>query len=158
MLKHLTIAATVLLSSQTAFAQDQKGWVESCQPDSCTLSRGLAEEGTGKQVMTLLLAIEKGKPDVRFGVALPLGVALSPGVRVIHGDKTTDIPFEVCFPDGCRALITMDAATFAAFAANASVDVRFFPFSASTPVALTAPMDGLADAVTAAAQKLDGTP
>ncbi len=154
MFRHATIAALLLVTSQAASAQDQAGWVETCAQDSCTLSRGLAEEGTGKQVMTLLMAVQKGQTGARFGFALPLGVALAPGVRVLHGDKTTDVPFEVCFPDGCRAMTTFDAATLADFTANASVEVRFFPFNAGTPVALTAPLDGLADAVAQAMQKL----
>lgn len=152
------LASVVAVLSQTAFAQDSAGWTESCDAKSCTLSRGVSEEATGKPVMTLLVAVQKAEAGARFGMALPLGVAVAPGVRVLYGGETADIPFEVCFPDGCRALLALDAAALGRLTAQAEIDVRFFPFNAATPVSLTVPIGGLDSAIVAAAAKLQASP
>lgn len=158
MLKRLLLVIPLGLFATAALSQDNTGWVTQCQPDLCTLSRGLAEEGTGKQMATLLVAVPKASEDLRFGLALPLGLALAPGARVVYADKSVDIPFEVCFPDGCRAMMSFADADFAALAANAAIDVQFFPYGASAPVALTAPVDGLAEAAAAAKETLASQP
>ena len=144
------LLASTLIAPLAAQAEDQATWQSNCQNGSCTLVRSVAESGTDRTVATFIVALSKTHETARVGVALPLGTALDAGVRMIVGDKTLNVPFQVCFPDGCRATTEADAATLAALTGAAAVQVQFFPFSSDKPVAIDVPMSGLADAIAAA--------
>ncbi len=152
MFRNILFAVT-MLSPLAAQAEDQT-WQSNCQNGACTLVRSVAEAGTGRTVATFIVALSKAQATARVGVALPLGTALDAGVRMKAGDKTLSVPFQVCFPDGCRATVEADEPTLAALTGADAVEVQFFPFSSDKPVAIDVPMNGLADAVTAARASL----
>jgi invasion protein IalB len=155
----VTLRASLLLlaaslhpaAAQTAAPE----WKPACTADGCTLSRQLIDEATGNPVTTFLAFVPRGGGDISLGAALPLGMALEAGLRLVAGDTTIDIPYQVCFPDGCRALRETPAAVLEALDASETLDIRFFPFSAEAPVSVTMPLAGFAEAVEAARAQLD---
>ena len=127
----------LLMSSSASLAQDtQDDWNNSCNPDTCTMSLSLYEQATDRRVATMLAVVTKGSDQINFGVALPLGTALDSGVRVLAGDTIIEIPFQVCFPDGCRALTGLTEDDLVALLSAETVDLRFFPYTSDKPVSL----------------------
>jgi invasion protein IalB len=104
------------------------------------------------------MSIDKAGSDLRLGAALPLGVAVEPGARLILGETTIDARYEVCFPDGCRAMATLPADQLGPLGEAASIELRFFAFGQEKPIAVEIPLDGLTEAVAAAQTQLAATP
>jgi invasion protein IalB len=154
--RHLSSAsfvAVMLCAVSPASAAD--AWEVTCKEGSCTLARVVVEAAaSGRRVATVLL-VPDATGRARLAVALPLGVALAPGVRLVGQDVTTDLAFEVCYPDGCRAAADLDAAALAVIAALPSIELRAFPFGAERPLAMVIPLDGLAEALARARATLN---
>lgn len=151
------LAALALPVSAPARAQDTaQAWDARCGTDSCTISRGLKDAATGRLVATFLLSVPKGGGEVTAGVAVALGVAIAPGARFYAGGAEYPLAFEVCFPDGCRALRRFAADELARIAAAPEVELRFFPYGSDTPVSIMLPVEGLAGAIEDARKTLSG--
>jgi invasion protein IalB len=153
----LSLAMTLATLSFPAAAQDAvEGWDAKCGADSCTISRGLKDIARDKLVATFLVSVPKGDGAVTAGVAVALGVALVPGARFYSGGTEYALAFEVCFPDGCRALRTFEQAEMDQIGASAEMEVRFFPYGSDTPVSIMMPIEGLVAAIGNARKTLSG--
>lgn len=145
----------LLLSAPLAAAAD---WPIACEGTTCTASLGLKDDASGKMMATVLVARTKGEAEARIGAALPLGVALAPGARFVAGAETVDLTFDVCFPDGCRAMAGATPERIAALAAAGAFELRFFPYGRDRAVAVRVPADGLAETLDALRRQADARP
>ena len=147
------LAAACLLALtliNCAAAQESVGdqqWKSQCKEATCSLSLGLVDSNTKKRFATLAFLFEKGKEEPAVVVTTPLGVALEPGVRVIVGDDSFDLKAKVCFPDGCQASLVINRPDFDRIAKMPNARIQFFPFSSSTPIEASVPLNGLPAAV-----------
>lgn len=160
-MRHLcfTVFSGLLLGfALPSVAQDAPQWNTSCDGGLCTLSRQLIDEATGKGVATVLVVVQKASDDILLGAALPLGVALEPGVRFVQGDTLIQADFEVCYPDGCRAMAELPVTAFEAIDFEKEMDLRVFAFGQDKPLAVTVPLDSLKSAVDAGREQLKATP
>lgn len=152
-------AALVLsLAPAIGAAQEPTDWPTTCEAGRCTLSRTVSDTITGRSVATLLLAFDKAGTDLRLGAALPLGVAVEPGARLILGGSTFEARYEVCFPDGCRAMATLPPDQLGPLGEAAAIELRFFSFGQEKPIAIEVRLEGLANAIAAAQAQLAATP
>lgn len=146
----------VFCSFGPAIAQDAD-WQMNCSETGCNIIRSMTENTTGRLVATFLVIVENGKADTPgLGVALPLGLAIEPGVRIVSGEQTIDLPFQVCFPDGCRAIRAATADEITLLTNADEADIRFFPFGQNRPTSVKVPMAGLSDALAQAQAKVAG--
>ncbi|MGP6085966.1 invasion associated locus B family protein [Antarctobacter jejuensis] len=146
-----------LLAATGAIAQSDTDWPVNCSADQCSLTRRVAESD-GPASATLLIGIDKDSDEARIGIAVPLGVALLPGARLLQGDDVIDLAFDVCFPDGCRALTTISTDDLDKFAARDQTELRFFVVQLDRPVALEIPLSGLPEAVADARKQVQELP
>jgi invasion protein IalB len=142
------------LTTSAAAQDDDAGWNSNCGETSCTLSLGLRDTATDRNIATLLTVVRADDAPAFFGVAVPLGTALSPGVRFVAGEEAIEVPFDVCFPDGCRALRELSDDELEVLTATESADLRFFAFQSETPISVKVPLTGLADAMSDARAEL----
>lgn len=147
------LTACVLMGS-AVYAQNADGWERSCNADLCTLTYPLRDTATDRRAATFLAVVTKDEATAQVGVAVPLGAALEAGVRLIAGDTVIDLPFEVCFPDGCRAMRRAGDATLDALSVPDQLDIRFFPFGNDSPISIIMPTEGLGDAIDEARAEL----
>ena len=150
----LLAAALMLVSASPSSAQGGDPWTVNCEDDACTISLALIAPDSNRRAATFLAVISAEEGGSRLAAAMPLGLAIEPGIRMIAGETVIDVPFQVCFPDGCRAVRDADAAMFDALAREETLDIRYFPFGEERPVSLKMPLDGLAGALEAARSEL----
>lgn len=142
---------TLALGLLPSFAGAAEDWQKNCADGQCTLARTLSDDASGRSIATFLVALNFEMPDkVLMGVALPLGAALKPGVRLLQGETVIEVGYEVCFPDGCRAMTEVAATDFDEMAKNEEIELRFFPFGQEKPIALPIPLSGLSEATESA--------
>lgn len=144
----------LLFASPPAWAQSEVAWTVDCQSgDSCTLARSVEEVSTGRRAATVLFVVTKAGTEF-VGAAIPLGTAIEAGVQLVSDDTQTLLPFQVCFPDGCRAVLETTAEANDTLASQATMDLRAFPFQSDKPFSLAVPLDGLAEALAEARDTL----
>lgn len=143
------VAATLAVPALAQETAD--GWQTTCAEADCTLVLRVADPASDRAMATLLATVGPDEDEpIRFGVALPLGLSLEPGIRVVAGEESVALPFEVCFPDGCRASRPLTAPEEAALLRPGPLDLRFYPFGSDRLVSVAVPATGFADAVAAA--------
>lgn len=147
------LALLGLVLSTHSQAQDGS-WVRECDEEKCSLVRPLVEQGSNRRVATFLALVRREEALPVIGVAMPLGVALMPGVRVVLENTTMELPFQVCFPDGCRSLREVTRDEFDALSTADTLDIRFFPYASEKPVSVTMPLSGFKQAIDAARAEL----
>ena len=145
------LASTATLQAQASL---QASWDTACEAGTCSVSRSVVEANTGSTVATFLVAVEQGSDAITAGALVPLGTATEPGLRLVHGATEVEVPIQVCFPDGCRALTALPSGALEAIDAAGTVEVRFFPWGAAQPLAVPVPTAGLVQAVSAAREQL----
>lgn len=144
----LIACAVGAFSAQAARADGTPPWDRRCDERGCTVSRGLSESATLRRVATISVLTEATAPGTAtLAVALPLGLALEPGVQFVAGEAVWAAPFKVCFPDGCTAALPLDADALATLAGAATLEVRYFTFNGAKALSISAPLDGLAGAL-----------
>ena len=142
------------LSAAPVLAQGEADWSTACDAGVCTLSRSVADAASGRTVATMLIVVGAPDQDIRFGAALPLGVAIDPGARLVQGETVLDARFEVCFPDGCRAMASVSSNAFDRIAAGETIDLRFFGFGEERQISVEVPLTGLTEALGKAREQL----
>lgn len=148
------LLAVLGLFGSVAASSAQASWDTECGAETCSISRSVVETNTDRRVATLLVVVEQGSNATTAGAVVPLGTATEPGLRLVHGSTEIEVPVQVCFPDGCRALTALPPGSVEAMDAAGSVEVRFFPWEADRPLAVPVPTAGLAQAVSAARNRL----
>lgn len=139
----LGACALVAAGATHGLAQSAPPWAVRCEALGCTASRALSESATLQRVATVSVLTETGAPGATLAVALPLGLALEPGVQFVLGETVWPAPFKVCFPDGCSAAASLDAAMLATLVAAPDLEVRYFAFTDGRALVIDAPLDGL---------------
>ncbi|THH38969.1 hypothetical protein E4Z66_05270 [Aliishimia ponticola] len=125
-------------------AQEQSGgWIPKCDDTKCTMARELNRAEDGKRVATFFAVKQIDSGAIRLGVALPLGILLEPGVRFDLDGTALDLPFEVCFPDGCRAQRVFTPEELEKVEGADEISVRFFAYGSANPVSIVMPVDGM---------------
>lgn len=87
----------------------QPEWVKLCSTDPntkkevCLIARDVRTD-TGQTIASVAMRDTKGDPKKFFLVALPPGLLLQPGIRIVV-DQKTPLPgkFSICFPNACYA-------------------------------------------------------
>ncbi len=144
------IAACIFLLPSISNAQDTPPWGITCIEGSCTMSRAVVDNDTNKRIATLFVVAQKGTDDLVVGGVVPLGVAIKPGVKVIAGANEEIGEITVCFPDGCRAVVT----TPISLVDIDTIELQYFPLNTDRPVAIPVPLGGLPEALTEAGAQL----
>ena len=140
------MAALALLAPAGARAQE---WTVACAEGVCEATVTAVREDGGRVLVATFLRAEGGTPEMQ--VALPLGMAIEPGVRVVaDGETALTASFRVCTAEtGCRAAAAVTPEAAAAMAGAGELSVQAFPFGAEAPVSVPMPTGGLADALAA---------
>ncbi len=138
------MAALALLTPAGALAQE---WIVECAAGSCEASVTALREDGGRVLVATFLRADGAAPEIQ--VALPLGMAIEPGVRVVADGETVLTPsFRVCTAEaGCRAAAAVTPEAAAAMSGAGELSVQAFPFGAEAPVSVPLPTGGLADAL-----------
>ena len=92
----------------------------------CAILQNLVLKQGGQTVMRAVvgLAPEKNQPFALF--TLPLGVFLPPGVTLkIDDSEPQQFPYEICQPDGCKAILKLDDATLDRLKKGTKAEVTF---------------------------------
>ncbi len=92
----------------------------------CAIVQNLVLKQGGQTVMRAIvgLAPEQNQPFALF--TLPLGVLLPPGVALkIDEDEPLQFPYEICQPDGCKAILKLDDATLDKLKKGTKAEVTF---------------------------------
>jgi len=139
--------AFFLVGVVTSLAQGVPPWDSRCDARGCSHSRALSESATLRRIATVSVLTEAQATGATLAVALPLGLALEPGVQFVLGDTVWPAPFKVCFPDGCSAAITLDEVMLAQLLSAPDIAVRYFAFNDGRAIMIDAPLGGLAEAV-----------
>ncbi|MGV8951340.1 MAG: invasion associated locus B family protein [Cypionkella sp.] len=153
----LSMGLTLAASSLAAQAAEQQ-WASSCEATSCTLSLNVLDAASSKPVSTILVVVTTADKQPLIGAALPLGSALEPGIRIVQGDTTINAKFQVCYPDGCRALAEMTNESLDTLALADKMEVFAFPYSSDKPISFEVPLAGLDVGIKAAREKLAKAP
>lgn len=129
-------------------SQTFDNWRYTCAQGACQAVLTLADGKNGKQVLSWAFVYDPQNDRLSSVVTLPLGVALPVGTRIVVSDETHyDWPFQVCDAEGCRAVAVIDAPTEKALQGVQTASVRFVPYGARQPVAISAPMKGFVEAI-----------
>lgn len=154
MILRSVIPAAVLAAASPALAAEAPlfgQWQVQCAEEgSCQAYVNLAEEATGKLALTASVHYLAGAPAPTLLIALPLGVALAPGVQIEAGPEKQRLAVkaEVCFPDGCRFAAELAPDMIAALDAAPTFNVRFFVYAKDNELrGAEAPTDGLKQAL-----------
>lgn len=152
-LSRVTATAVILWSGAiTAQAEGSpSAWKQSCNEGAC-LSTLILNSDDGRAAATLLIQVSK--ESTRFGAAVPLGVALEPGARLVVGARKIPLPFEVCYPDGCRAMTEVSGKDLDDLNAAPELSLQFFSVTQEAPLSLTFVGSGIRDAALAARNSL----
>ena len=140
------VSILLALAPAPLFAQNTD-WKLECKEALCSTSRALISVSDGKQIATFLATTNSADKTVGVGLALPLGVALEDGIRMVVGDKMIAIPMQVCFPDGCRAFRALTADELALLGSADSVQFRFFAYGQEKPIAIDMELTGFSEAI-----------
>jgi invasion protein IalB len=118
-------------------------WTTTCEGDRCTARLTVADVATGKTFASVGLQVGPDGAEPGLLVFTPLGVAVKPGVRAVIDGRSFEVPFDVCYPDGCRAVAQLTAEDLEIWLTAESSSVQFFPFASDKPVAADIPLAGL---------------
>lgn len=155
-MRPLLAAVFMVATTQSTLADNHDdAWLSKCTETSCTFSRVLSHAQTGQRMATFIAVVVKDEPEARFGAAIALGAALRPGIRFVPAEGASfDVPFEVCFPDGCRAIRAFGAEEEARFTGAQNIDIRFIAYQGGETVSMTMPLTGLGGALADARAQL----
>ena len=145
------VAATTFLVVEPAaaalmnpYAAGTPPWAIACSESGvCRASRAVKNTETDALVATLSVIVDRDGGGQRLSVAVPLGVAVVPGMRLTAGETDIDLPVDVCFPDGCSGTVDLSKQGFRDFLGQARADLQYFPFSQEAPVLVRISLEGL---------------
>jgi invasion protein IalB len=101
--------------------------------------------GTQRIVFTWVLGRQEGK--LISAISVPTGVEIPPGMEVKIGDKETrKLPFSICQPDHCEALLPLDAPVVKSLGAAATTEISVYAVN-GTVAKFTVNMKGFAQAL-----------
>lgn len=150
----LAFACTAQAQSPAAPGMD---WSVTCAETACQAGRSVSDVKTGNRIASIIFSLGKDGTD-EIVVITPLGIVLEAGLKIRHGGKDLDLPFEVCFPDGCRARRFIEDAEEAALTAASSLDILAFAYGQDKAVRIPVPTSGLEKALKEAHRRAAALP
>ena len=142
----LAVALSAVIGASAAQAAET--WVTTCNEDNrCTARLTVRDVQNGRIFGSVGIQVGKGGAEPGLIVFAPLGVALKPGLRAVINGQTFEVPFEVCYPDGCRAVAKITPAELEVWLSAETAALQFFPFEFDKPVAADLPLTGLREAL-----------
>jgi len=128
-----------------ATVPEAQGWRTTCDETNarCTALLAFSDQVSGKLIGSIGVQVGKGGAEPMIIAFMPLGVALDAGFRAVIDGKSYQAPFQVCYPDGCRAVAPLPPEALAAWLAEPVLSFQFFPFSSDKPIAADVPLAGL---------------
>lgn len=114
-------------------------WQERCTPEpppgasppppgkdvACFLIQTVSDLDTRRPLLKITIGFFGPERRVAAVIAIPLGVQLMRGLEVSVDGKTIDtVPFQVCEPSGCQAVLPMDPPVVDAFKAGNQAEAR----------------------------------
>lgn len=148
---NVVVVLLTIVCATSAVAQD---WQPECKATSCTMSRELTDEASGNRIATVSFAVDTASPTVITSFAVPLGVALEPGIKLKWQDKSTVVKFRTCYPDGCQAAAMLEHEQIEEMAEAKKISISFFPVNSDRPILAEVPLTGLDQAVDSALKSL----
>ncbi|KQY26712.1 hypothetical protein ASD31_00420 [Rhizobium sp. Root482] len=127
-------------------------WELECIDDSSSLKRcqavGRVQSSDGKQVI-LVMSLARNAKTTSMQMAVPLGVAVQPGVKIeIAGAYSDTMPVSRCTAQGCLVEGTAPVKLIDAMIAKATASINVTtPEGKIIPIAL--PLNGFGDAYSA---------
>ena len=128
---------------------DYQDWHTACPPASvkdaaCEMVENVVDSNTKSEVARITITKDMGK-DV-FGITMPFGVALEPGIGLIFGtDPVKVYQYRTCTSVGCLAVIPLDDKLQAQLKAGKDGRVLFAGLD-NKPVALPISLKGYPEA------------
>lgn len=145
------------IAAQTLSAPpDAGGWTTQCETGSCAITR-TGTDGEGNRLVSFSLVLRDG-PGARLAVVTPLGTAVQNDLAVTLGPEVLAIPFQTCMPQGCVAMLDIDADRLANLTIQPSVLLGFSGVGGAQRVEAPFPLDGLSAAVSEARETIADGP
>jgi invasion protein IalB len=155
----ISILAGALAMTAAAGAQTPKpgetfgDWMVNCEAGSpCQAFLGLKDPKTGRLVLSASAHKAVADKNPTLVLTLPLGLSLKDGVALLSGtttEGTLPARIDVCFPDGCRAVVELTPAALSTLTAQPDFEVRFIVYGAKNRVeSVKVSAKGLKEAVT----------
>ena len=153
-------SATAMLAGAAHAADEGKSfgaWKVVCDAQkTCQAFLGLKSPATGKLALSASAHKAAADPNPTLVLTLPLGLSIREGVAIIPGADGKPLPavVDVCFPDGCRVVMELSAATLDALGAAENFEVRFIGYGVADRVeSINVPSGGLKAAVAELSRK-----
>jgi len=141
-------AAVLVVVGMTAPAAAAESWATTCdEGNRCTARVTVTDTKSGRVFASVGVQVGKDGAEPGLIVFAPLGVALKPGFRAVIDGQDFLVPFEVCYPDGCRAVAKFTPAELEVWLTAETASLQFFPFESDKAVAADLPLAGLREAL-----------
>lgn len=128
--RHLLVIALLAGLSVAAGAEDSKrtigDWQLVCEEAACRMRQGLSNPEQPGVVFGSEIHFEAGGSQPVLNLSFPLGIYLPRGIGLQAGDQRRDAPVSVCLPDGCKAIVLIDAELQNAFSREKAYSVRVY--------------------------------
>lgn len=148
----VTLLAVLALPASSQVRDTFGDWQLACDLDGCTMLQGLKNPARPSVTYSSEIKfVESADRPVLF-LNFPLGVYLPPGIGLEIGSVRRDVPFAMCLPRGCQALVALDDGMLGALNAASTYRVRFNPGEA-TPAELEFSLEGFGDAYQALVER-----
>ena len=122
-------------------------WASDCGDSFCVFRKPIAAPNSDGIFANIELLIDVADGTASVVITTPLGVALTPGVRVLVGETEWTAPLKVCQSDGCRASFTMNADDLAFLFQQSKMQLFYLPFGQTAPQSASFNLAGLVSAI-----------
>lgn len=151
----VSLSAALAALAGAASAEDTGktfgAWKVVCDAQkTCQAFLGLKDKTTGRLALSASAHKVAADPNPTLVLTLPLGLSIRNGVALAPGAGGKPLPavVDVCFPDGCRVVVDLSAATLDALSAAENFEVRFIGYGVTDRVeSIVVPSNGLKAAV-----------
>jgi len=146
----LILSVLMLVSTAGAWGQNTPklygDWTVLCENDVCRAEQHLAAPSNPRirYSSEVKFVRESGNPVMKL--SFPLGVYLARGIGFKAGDQQRDVPFSVCLPVGCHAVVVLTEELLSAMRDQDSYSIRLYVTSAK-PAEINYSLDGFAEAL-----------
>lgn len=93
--------------------------------EACFLIQELVDQETRRPLLKITVGFFGEERQAAAVIATPLGVQLGHGILIsVDGKEIDRVPFQICEPNGCQAVLRMTDAAVAAFKAGNQAEAR----------------------------------
>ena len=145
----LFLAGAVCLVAPALDAQSEDTfgvWRRTCAEGPCQVYLGLRNPDTNETVASIAVVRDATTDRGSMFIEMPIRVALQPGVTLELGERTEQVPYQFCRPEGCIAIAPLDSAFLEALADADSANLIFARYGSGTAETIAVPVSGFAEA------------